>query len=272
MKNRILIVCLLIIGLNSCGIDEPNQDLNYPTTLYPLNGDMLNKYLNEYMTLNNNRVCTQLNMYGYCEYDLTPCMSRPILRTEIIDESKMIRLAKEFIIKNSKYTGVNNIDNLIISSSDGLSGCVKCDGSANDIKNIKWRLRFSNQYYDGYEVLNTDFFVFLDNNGVFMIGGNWYPKIIIPHNDNYDLKKAKESLYGHKISFRCWNQIEITVNQSNIKQEARKVIIPRKMDDRIELRVTWEIYITDSNNNSMWAIYVDSMTGEIISENQLIIC
>jgi len=272
MKNQILIVCLLVIGLNSCGIDEPYQDTNYPTTLYPLNGDMLNKYLGEYMALNNNHICTLLNAYGYCEYDLTPCMNRSILRTEIINESEMIRMAKQFIIKNNKYTGVTNINKLQVSNSLGISGCIKCDNSENDIKNINWRLRFSNQLYAGYEVLNTDLFVFLDNNGVFMIGGNWYPKINIPHNDNYDFKKAKESLYGHKISFICWSKIEITVNQSNIKQEARKVIIPLKMDDRIELRVTWEIYITDSNNNSMWTIYVDSMTGEIIRENPLIIC
>jgi hypothetical protein len=272
MKDKLIILGALIILAQSCGVNEYDETSNYPTTIYPLSSDKLSKYQSEYQTLNNNKVCTSLNEYGFCEYDLTPCMDRSILRTEITDETKMINMAKEFISKNSKFTGISNIDELQLSSSTGVHGCIKCDGSEGDIKNINWRVCFANQIYNGYEVFNTDLFIFLDINGVYMIGGNWYPKINIPDSNEFDLEKAKQSLYGHKISFLCWTPINITVSAENIQEDARKVIIPYKIEDRIELRVAWEILIYSSGSTPLWIIYVDVMTGEIIMEYSRIIC
>jgi hypothetical protein len=272
MKNRIIVLCSLVLLAQSCGVNEYDETNGYPTKIYPLNSTELTKRISEYQTLNKNQVCTSLNEFGFCEYDLTPCMNRSIQRTEITDEAKMINMAKEFISKNSKFTGISNIDELQLSSSSGIHGCIKCDGSEGDKKNIGWRVCFSNQIYNGYEVFNTEFMVFLDNNGVYMIGGNWYPKINIPDSNEFDLEKAKQSLYGHKISFLCWSPINITVSAENIQEEARKVIIPYKIEDRIELRVAWEILIYGSGSTPLWTIYVDVMTGETIMENSRIIC
>lgn len=263
---------LLVISLFSCGIDEPEIDNNYPTKIYSLSSESLSKSLEEYLLLNNYGVCTQLNSYGFCEYGAMICPNRQFLKTEINDENEMIRIAKEFIMKNNKFTGVTNIDELQIFRSKGISGCIKCDGSENDFKITKWRLDFKNQIYKGYEILNTELVVFLDNDGVFIIGGNWYSDIVIPKEDRYNLETVKENLSGRKIHFSCWENFELTITQNMIKQESRKVIYPMKMEDRLELRVAWEIYILGSQQNPMWVIYIDSTTGEVLLEYQLIDC
>ena len=255
---------LSVLVLTACDIFSPGQDPPYPTTVAPLDSVTLHHYTNEYQALNNNRICTGLNEYGFCEYHVTSCPGRP-LSVEITSENEMIERAQEFIARNHKFTGISFPGGLQVSTSYGIG-----PGS----KHTEWNIIFRNQIYKGYEVLNTAFYVFLDHDGVYMIGGNWYPQITIPDQDNYTLDQAKESLYGHQITFWCWNQVEITVSESNIKPESRKVIVPFETDDRMELRVAWEIYIKGSPDSSIpiWVIYIDSMTGEILQEYMTVDC
>jgi hypothetical protein len=44
------------------------------------------------------------------------------------------------------------------------------------------------------------------------------------------------------------------------------VVYPYKVGDRIELRVTWSIDVIDT-----WRVYVDSVTGEEIAVEPLVI-
>ncbi|MFH2032746.1 MAG: hypothetical protein ABIJ40_19295 [Bacteroidota bacterium] len=272
MRTNIKILILFILLFNSCQINEPtNNDgvEGYRTTIYSLSDTELSVEINEYRKLNDSLICTSLNEFGYPEYDLAPCSNRPILREELNkDESVLINLAKTAIIKNQKYTGVENSDELSIRRTVDIIGCIKCDGSNEELKTIKWRIDYNNQVSMGYEVFDTEIIVFLDNNGVFMLGGNWYSDIVVPSNNLYTLQQVKETLVGLKRTIYCWTNYEIEITSNNLPNEARKVIIPYKNGDKIELRLTWEIIISDYE----YVFYIDVVNGEIIKEMQLVIC
>jgi hypothetical protein len=276
-KVTIFIFTLTIILSNCDVVDDPrsNEDFDYdkyPTTIYALSNLEFNSYIKEYNELNDTLICTSLNIFGYCEYSIQSCPNRPVPREEITNELEMINIAEATILKNKKFTEIESAENLIINRSVGLSGCIKCDGSEDDIKTITWKIDYNNQVFDGYEVLDTEIIIFLDKNGVTRMGGNWYQNIAIPPKDKYSFEEAKNNIIGRQITLVCEQSYDIIIDENNIFPEARKVIIPHIKDDSIELKVAWELYIIDSNGMTVWRIYFDSTTGEMIKEGQLIFC
>ena len=101
--------------------------------------------------------------------------------------------------------------------------------------------------------------------------GNWYPEVYIPGHFNIDRDKAKSSLLNHIV----WNSTiagvpySATVTAASLAASTtRLVILPLITDDKIELRVTWQINIPGP---VYYIIRVDVMTGEIVSEEPTII-
>ena len=269
MKKYVTFLFLSSLILISCRIDDSPINDSYPTTISRLSDTKLNEAIIEYENLNDFYICTQLNEYGFPEYGLSHCLGRPILREEINkDESELLNMAKAVILKNKKFTGVADVSRLSIRRSTGSKGCIKCDDSDGDIKNIKWIFDFNNQLYEGLEVFNTQIRAVLDNNGVFMLSGNWYPHIAVPKTNLYSLEQIKEDLVGQKRTIYCWTNYGIAVTEDNFPSEAGEVIIPIEKEYEIELRVAWEIIIS----GAYYVFYVDVVSGEIIMEHQLIIC
>jgi len=103
-----------------------------------------------------------------------------------------------------------------------------------------------------------------------MCYGNHYPVVYIPKKFNFDIDKAKSQLLGKEIFHSGWTgQYSVGIVTSKHLQEssAKLMIIPVTTDEKIELHVTWQIYLDELN----CIFEIDVMTGEIIRQMPTII-
>lgn len=253
----------------------------YPTTFRPLPASDLSKLKSEYATLNQNRICTSLNRYGFPEYDLGLCLNRPILRVPISEsvDSAAAR-AKLPLLKNAKFTSVDDTAEVKLARAIPLNGCIKCDGSPGDIRQISWRFDFANQIYSGLEVEESGIVAFADAQGVYMLGGNRFKNIFVPALDRYTLSHTKELLVGRRIRvIGSWEETYYQITAESFLSDAanRKVILQVKQGEALELRVAWKIGVAWRTGQSSdpaspaWSVYVDTTTGEVLREDQLFI-
>lgn len=264
MKKLLPILMSVFPGLVGCGVHSLDANGVYPTTIFPLPAAELQKLKHEYVTLNNFPPCMSLNAYGLPEWSL--CSDRQILRKQIADAEKMHGMAKAFLLKNRKFTNVTDTTSIVFQQSDGLRGCVRCDGSAGDIVYIGWRAVLGNQVYSGLEVKNTTIFVWMDAEKVHNMAGNWFRDIHVPEQDRVSGEQARNSLIGKEITWSDFGgqQRVFVVTEDAVGNASRRVIIPYEKDQKIELRVTWEISISEG----LWYAYIDTSTGEAVRIEQ----
>ena len=134
-----------------------------------------------------------------------------------------------------------------------------------------WRIDTHYQKYDTIQVLFSNISILIKNSEVNYCTGNWYPNIYIPAKFNFDQENAKLSLKnktvrhsdisGQSHSMKITDQTLVTSKINGLK------IYPIKSDDKIQLFVTWKIYVP----NVFYILYVDVMTGEVIAEEPTII-
>ena len=246
---------------------------DYPTTFRPLSPTQLQNLKKEYDELNEGRICTSLNEFGFAEYDLTACLDRSILRVPISEtpETGAAR-TKLALVKNAKFTNVKDTAEVSLRRFVRMTGCIRCDGSPGDIQQIRWRFDFANQWYQGLEVLESSIIAFADAEGVIMVGGNAYRDIEIPQTDRVSFADAKALLVGRELHYSDWTgakTFKITKDSFPEKGEPGMVILPTRSGENMELRVTWRVPV--GSDSPWWFIYVDSTTGEVIREQILIV-
>ncbi|MBA7604682.1 MAG: hypothetical protein GH143_06630 [Calditrichaeota bacterium] len=255
-------------------VNMPISSDSYPSIYCSLPYDKLQEAKAEYQRINEYQVCSPLDQYGWPDGSLTACLSREIIRQEITDEDRMITMSKELLLKNSKFTGVTDTLDLVLLDSRGLIGCVKCDGSEGDIVHIGWRIIFADQVYQGLEVYNTLFYLWMDTEKVYRISGHWYPEIYIPEIDQISPEKTRECLIGTEIvwlSLTGDRQV-YTVTSESFVGDAEKIIVSVRDEDSVELRVTCRFGIEYFLSGfPSWYIYVDTSTGETIQTVQLFV-
>ncbi len=279
MRKYSLLIVLALVGWSlSCDApldpqkdDQSDQtDYNsYATTYYPLSYGDLQAAKTEYNRINGDQVCSSLDQYGWPDGTR---VCGEIIRKEITDEGRMITMAKETLLKNREFTEVTDTLGLVLSDSRGLNGCVKCDGSEGDIVNIGWRIIFDDQVYQGLEVYNTLFYLWMDTEKVYRIDGHWYPEIHIPELDQISPAKAQEFLIGTEIVWlsKTGDRQVYTVTSESFLEEVEKIVVPVRDEDSVELRVTWRLGIKGlSEDYPSWYIYVDTSAGETIRTVQL---
>jgi hypothetical protein len=268
-----LITCILLVWHGCDPLeDSPFSVSEYPTRYHALSATQLESLRKEYITLNENKICTSLNDLGFPEYSLTPCLSRPILRVPISENvESAVANAKLTLGKNSKFTNVTDTAEVMLRRFDRLDGCIKCDGSSGDIQQISWRFDFANQRYQGLEILESAIVVFLDAEGVIMLGGNFFRQIHIPPTDRFSFEQAKKSLIGRELKFNTWGgpQTYIIADSSFVSSPApEKFIVQVKASQGLEMHVAWRMPV-GWGGSPLWFIYVDSTTGEVVREEIL---
>lgn len=256
--------CLILIS-SSCRIDRfpfyingGIVDPNYPTILKPLTSAELSQLQKEFNELNDHKIQTQLNKYGFTgKWDFSISHPNPDIP---LSKSQAINLAIQCIFKNKKFTNVN--DTTLFRSS-------LIHSSKGNIEGTEWILRFSPQVLKGYEVITNFIAVLLYGDGVYCISGFWYPDIYIPEIDIISIDGAKQIISGQKIIWYdiMGNPVEFIVSDDKIGNNIIKTIYPIIENDLTELRLTWKIPILFDDWVG-WHIYVDTMTGEIISTIQ----
>jgi hypothetical protein len=242
--------------------DNLLTDRNYPTTIKILDKTALNQKKQAFLS-QNQFMTSSLNEFGFCGYsDLITNYLRPPL-TAPLTEPQAIEKVKKFITKNKEYLGIAEPDEISISRTWLSTGSY--DGEA------MWRIDTNYQKQDTIQVLLTDLLILINNSEVTSCTGNWYPNIYVPQQFNFGQEKAKSTLRNKTV----WHSdISGQSHPAKITDQALAScqinglkIYPIKSDDKIQLFVTWKIYVPDV----FYILYVDVMTGETIAAEPTII-
>jgi Zn-dependent metalloprotease len=253
------IILLFSILLSSCEKFDIPED--YPSVYKILPSSRLAQ-LRSSLALQNPFLVTSVNDFGFCDYldDLLNAQTPPL--QPAITQSEAIEVSKHFISLHPTETGVTNSEDISfynISTDTGYGG------------SIGWHFKTVNQKVDTIEVLNSMILMHLTNGVVTSCYGNWYPNVFIPSQFNINQNKAKTNLIGITLSHYtiAGSEYYVTISKSDLdKSSINLKVFPVENEDKIELRVCWQINIPQP---VYYKVYIDVMTGKIISQIPTII-
>lgn len=252
----LLLCCHVMTSCQDKSPTAPEIERSYPTIITPLSADSL-AALRQELALANIRLCSGLNEYGFTYDRDVMCEAR---RSKGLgpdpDHERLAAIAMDTLVRNAKFTGV--------ADSSGLELRKVRRSSVPEIA----KLTFEEQLYQGLLVDRTYITVVMDTVDVFAISGNHYPDIYVP-TPAISSEQAQESLIGKVLLFGGFSPPDtLVVAAEHMNLEPERVILPRKTDEGIELRVTWRVPVAGDYG---WHIFVDSMTKECLLVRHLII-
>jgi len=279
-KFSIIYIILPFVLISGCDVFNFDEDaLIYPTKITPYEMDELIALNDEYQSENEN-ICSTLNRYGLTgfsdilfEGESSPCIGREPVRIELTEPDTLLSLAVETVVKNGKYTGVSEPDDLSLLEMEPLRGCIICEGPDIDSKVIEWKFVFDAQQINGLEVYDSSITVIVDAKGVNRIWGNWYSEPYIPARANYLPDEIVENIDGQTIRWEEENEVyEHTIEADQITLPEEKTIIPfeNEESDLLELRAGWKIEIQDEEVPfGGWVVIGDKIDGRILKVDKL---
>jgi hypothetical protein len=260
--RNMVIVGAIILFINSCNSSsEPipfSPEQIYPAGLIQIGRVKADSIQN---TIRSNDFVSYIDEYGLFSFSGT--LGRG--NSNITDKNVAIRLAKEALLKYSKYSNVSDTSKLELKET--------ANNNSSPLHFTDWIITFKNQKYNGIEVLNTGIIVIVHNQ-VSQIIGHHFKNISIPVNGIVPKDKLVEILSGKKLETMCWTKIEVTITPEMIlKNKIAQNIIWQEVKNSIEFRVAWNVPITTSKDeNVSWNVWVDILSGEILLYSPTFIC
>ena len=269
------ILLLLFFSIIRCDVIETSDIPDYPVTIEPLQLLALDDLNREYHRLNNNALCSTLNEYGFTGFsrilfpnDINPCAGRIPDKIELADPAPLIKLAKQKVVDNARFTNVEDSTALKVKELVPLYGCTICEGPETNSVPLEWKIIFENQRYQSMEVADTEIIVFVDSKGVNRIWGNWYTGIYAPGLLDVGYLEAQRTVEGNEIAlFDITGQDSmLTVTSDMVGQPNNFEIIPFKnKTEALELRKAWIVPISFINQQYDGInAYVDAVDGTIL--------
>lgn len=253
---------LSIILFSSIFIACDGQLLNdaghYPLELNPLSEEALKERADEFHDLSGGKICSELDKYGYTIGKGCMGTDRP---EQSIDSTKAIDMARSELTDYSKFTNVSEESDLKVTDAHPMP---RSD-------NREWKVTIDQQIIQNIPVKNSKIRVWLTADGVYRIDGYWYPKVIIPNQFEVEKQEALQNVIGHTISYSDWTGSKtFTVEESSLPpaSSVEAVILPFHEEDKLQLRVAWEIPVPA--NNPMWNLYLDVMDKQLLQNEPLI--
>jgi len=266
-----LVVTTSLLGCETLSLEEKHSD--YPVLLEKIPLAELQTRNDQYYENNNGLICSTLNEYGLTGFsrvlfpnDINPCLNRPQKKEELNYRNDLLEEAKNQLFRNSEYTGVIDIDELRTKEIISLDGCTICEGP--DINNVplQWKFTFEPQLINGIEVEQTEIVVYLDENGVNRIWGNWY-NIEDPGFIEFGSNTAKNDVLGLKLRYSNErNQIfeqEVLTNQ--ILEDPVLKYTAINTNQGLEIHKVWIVSVLQENSDEVrWRIRFSTVTGEML--------
>lgn len=263
---------LITAACTLVNLDEENSI--YPTRISPLDITTLQQRNTEYHELNNNRLCSTLNEYGFTGFsrvlfpnDENPCLTREVVRVELVETDTLVSFAKRVLLDNQIYTGVFDTTALELVESQALFGCTICEGP--DINNviIEWKVSFAAQRVDSLRLEGTGLTVFIDAEGANRIFGNWYPDFFNPERPNFDFTEARNSLIGFEVNVTDDDvQLQFNVEDEDLSLLERMALRTMQREGKLEFRRGWLITIDHPQREGAgWTAFVDVIDGQLLS-------
>lgn len=220
----------------------------YPYILKQLSQTSLSGLRSEFEASNEN-ICIQINEYGFAE-SKGACFDGPT-QIKITDEDSIVEMVKEWLVKNSKFTGV-------IKKSDAVVAGV------GKIYNQR-RIDFRAQTYNGLPMEGdaAPLRVFAHARGVSRIGGHWFPTIEVPLEPTISEAFIKNKLNGRIFTYGDYagKPRNYRIEQKDLSNVAHKVVFVKKSPQGLEFRLAWKMPVGQKSIPS-WIVYVDAITGE----------
>ncbi|KKR58428.1 MAG: hypothetical protein UT97_C0030G0003 [Parcubacteria group bacterium GW2011_GWC2_40_31] len=245
----------------------PPDSIEYPYILKPLSQTQLSGLRSEFAASNKN-ICTQINEYGFTEFK-SGCFGETV-RIEITDETNTVEMVKNWLVQNSKFTGITNKSEAIVDRVVKLNGCIKCEAPNFDSKVISLRINFRGQTYNSLPVEGdiNPLTVFANANGVSRIDSYWFPKITVPLQPKISETSAKNKFNGKTFTYGdiAGRPVNYRIEQKDLNNVAHKVVFVKKSSLGLEFRLAWKISV---GQGLSWTVYVDAVTGEELKVVQM---
>jgi heat shock protein HslJ len=248
-------------------IPTTNDIADYPYIVKPLTQIQLSALRAEFASSNKN-VCAQINDFGFTEFQ-SGCFGETV-RREITDETSIVEIAKNWLVQNSKFTGIPKESDVVVDRVVKLEGCIKCEAANVDRKVIGLRIDFRDQSHNGLPVEGdrSSLTVFAHANGISRIDGHWFPKITIPLQPKISESSAKNKLNGRIFTHSdvAGNPKNYRVEQKDLDNAAHTVVFVKKSSQGLEFRLAWKIPV---GQEFFWTAYIDALTGEELKVVQM---
>ena len=252
-KTFFSLLVVAALGVAMVGCDDTKLEV-YPTTFYRLSEETLLQKRDDFAK-RNPYLTTSLNQFGFC--DISESDGAEVASNGSFTKEEAIAAVKDFVARNPEYTGVKNPNDLRFRVIGGDP--------------FFWYFRTENQIINNTEVDYTEILFHIKDGTLISCYGNYFSNVYIPKKFNFDIEKAKSQLLGKEVIHWGWGgpySAGIITEEHLQQSTAKLIIIPVTTDEKIELRVTWEILL----DAPMHYIFdVDVMTGEIIREMPTII-
>ena len=254
MKIYLSLICSVLLFISGCGLLDPDDDSQdaYPRAYPILSQRELDSIISDFRSQNSGDICATFTEYGTIG-GMESCGPNGALVQP--DSAGSITLAKEFLVRNSLFTGVTDSNELVITRLRWMHN-----------NNGLLEINFGPQYVGGLEIFNSGFRVYVNINGVSAIADSWFTGVIIPDSDHISAKQAEQELVGYEITY--WDMTgeprSFRVQMDMIVEGTEKYIVKYFREDRFELRVAWRVRIGFSG----WWVFVDTTTGKVLEVYQ----
>ena len=281
MTKKILFITILLFSTYGCDVFNFDEDaLIYPSQLSKLDMEDLVE-LNEEFQSGNDNICSTLNEYGLTGFSTvlfdgksSPCLGRDPVRIELTEPDTLLPIAAETVVRNSEFTGVSEVERLILVELEPLRGCIICEGPNIDSRILEWKFVFERQRINGIEVYESSITVIVDGNGVNRIWGNWYEQPYIPARANFLPEEIVQNIDGQTLKWtENDEEYQHTIVADNLNIPEGKIIIPYENEEnnKLELRAGWKIEVPDESVPfGGWIIFGDKIDGRILKVDKLI--
>ncbi|MBL7067077.1 MAG: hypothetical protein ISS29_04385 [Candidatus Marinimicrobia bacterium] len=267
--KKVYLFMLLLLFFIRCELFESseehdNANIDYPIILYPLSESELNELQLELDSLLNSHYKATLDEYGFI--GPSGLLSRG--SSSINDVNYAVSKAKSAVVAFSQFTNVSDTSKLIVSEATNQHGT----NLFND-----WIVSFQNQAHDTIEVLKTNIMVLITDN-IVQVDGHHYGDIVVPENNLISSEEAEESVIGAELIYYGYAEVdtfivtEDAIHIDNAKEETSIKILPYEQGDSLEMRVCWRVPIFGGSIYPDFYVFVDILSGEVITYWTLFIC
>lgn len=257
---QIITFCFIFSVLASCQKEndlEPENDLpidtEYPSKLFKLDPSVLNKLKLE--------APYNINDYGLFKHEGNWGTGT----SPHSDSNFVVNLAKNTLIKHSKFSNVTSDSSLTVNSSR-----TRRESGGN---HSYWYVVFNNQVYKGLEIINTAINIRVMDS-VEWLDGHHFKDIYIPEENLLPKDTITEKIIGYVIVYYShYGRQEKEITKGLIVDDYIKKICWIEKEDFIEFRTVWEIPILATEGDGLipvwWYLYVDVLSGEIVHIHQI---
>jgi hypothetical protein len=190
------------------------------------------------------------------------------LDVEITDEAKAIETAKDFLVRNAKFTGVARKEDLKVTGAYPIAGCLaRCGEDDAEFGTTGMKVKFADQIQDGLEIPGTAITVFVNAETVFEMHRHWYPRIEFKRLANLSETDAMEAVVGTQLTHYnvAGMPVEETVTRGDVRR-AELAVAPRHYPGKgLAFQLEWKVFVATP---LPWVIWLDDATGNVVRVDQ----